>query len=184
MRELQRTCHFAHFDVASTEVALEPRKRFIETVEKVFRRATQSQEQREKERKTAAELQKIKKEQRAAKSLLILVGWFFLLWFWYEIIANFIMPICQTCVPRGLYDASYWPQYHIAGINPLIYAVTIERFRYHFLKVFSLFLPCCCQPCKGFRFSECRRNRIRVVPAPTVDMSAVQAVSHTHRTRL
>jgi hypothetical protein len=92
--------------------------------------------------KNAAEIKEIKKEQRAARSLMFLVGSYFSLWFFYEIVGNFIAPICD-CVPGVIYQASYWLQYHISAVNPMIYAVTIDGFRRHFLIFFSYLMPCC-----------------------------------------
>ncbi|XP_055338991.1 muscarinic acetylcholine receptor M3-like [Paramacrobiotus metropolitanus] len=92
--------------------------------------------------KQKSEMQEFRKEQRAVRSLLILVGVYFCLWFFYEMIGNFVGPICN-CVPDSVYRASYWIQYHISGVNPIIYAVTIERFRYHYQIFFSYIFPCC-----------------------------------------
>ncbi|GAU89895.1 hypothetical protein RvY_02391-1 [Ramazzottius varieornatus] len=106
--------------------------------------------------KNQAELAEIRKEQRATRSLMILVGTFFCLWFFYEIVANFADPICK-CISTEMYVASYWPIYHIASLNPMIYAITIERFRYHFKKFFSHLLPCCIRP-PGQELSK--KNRV------------------------
>lgn len=60
----------------------------------------------------------------------------------YEFIGNLLMPIFPD-IPLEVYQASYWPQYHISAINPIIYAVSIERFRYHYKIFFSYIFPCC-----------------------------------------
>ena len=100
-------------------------------------------QRKEQVNKNLAEIKEIKKEQRATRSLLILVGCFFVLWFSYELVGNFIMPICPDCVPSTIYQATYWIEYHISAINPLVYALTIERFKYHFQVFFSTVFPCC-----------------------------------------
>jgi 7 transmembrane receptor (rhodopsin family) len=130
----------------------------IATVGKTMEKVTEKQKGKEEHQKNAAEIKEIQKEQRAARSLMILVGTFFMMWFWYEIIGNFIAPICGDCVPTALYEASYWPLYHLAAVNPLIYAITIERFRHHFLVFYSHFLPCCVRnPNKD---STTKKNRV------------------------
>lgn len=119
--------------------------------------------------KNKAELQEFKKEQRAVRSLMVLVGTYFCLWFWYELIGNFVNPICNDCLPNEVYQASYWPQYHIAAINPIIYAITIERFRYHYRIVFSYILPCWVK-------HPTKVNRRKVAPT---SMAAVHSISQS-----
>lgn len=98
-------------------------------------------EKRQEERKVA--LLEFIREQKAARSLLIHIGIYFSFWIWYEIIGNFVKPICGGCVSFALFAASYWPQYHLCAINPVIYAITIERFRFHFATFFRRIFLCC-----------------------------------------
>lgn len=147
----------------------------VATIEKSLKKtAVKKVVKNDEDIKRNAEIKEIKKEQRATRSLLILVGSFLTLWVFYELIGNFIMPWCQSCISQELYQASYWPTYHLSAIDPLIYAITIERFRYHFLVFFSFILPWCVR----HPGQETKRAKNKVQPAKTSN-TGVRQVSST-----
>ncbi|OQV17376.1 putative Muscarinic acetylcholine receptor M3 [Hypsibius exemplaris] len=137
----------------------------VATVEKAVKAA----KKKDANANQTAEIKEIRKEQRATRSLMILVGTFLLLWLPYEVAAN-----CKTFLSTEVYQATYWPLFHLCAVNPIIYACTIERFRYHFLTVYSYILPCWIRhPAK----ESAQRNKVAPLSGSN---AAVHAPSDSH----
>lgn len=87
-------------------------------------------------------LSKIAKEQKAAKTLGIVVGVFCICWVPF-FVANVLYGICHDrCVyrPDIVFPIFTWLGYINSGMNPVIYACSMRDFRRAFAKI----LLCCC----------------------------------------
>lgn len=86
-------------------------------------------------------LSKIAKEQKAAKTLGIVVGVFILCWLPF-FITNLLFAMCKYCVfyPNILFPVFTWFGYLNSGMNPIIYALSMRDFRRAFSKI--LFMCC------------------------------------------
>ncbi|XP_055338744.1 histamine H3 receptor-like [Paramacrobiotus metropolitanus] len=120
-----------------------------------------------KDKRTA--IAEFRREQRTFRNLLILVGTYFSLWIWYEIISNFVQPVLfnfeHRSVSTTVFLAATWPQYHLHAIDPIIYAITIERFRYHFKLAFSRpFTSCSREPVPTVKSEEGKDSVSQAMP--------------------
>ena len=87
-------------------------------------------------------LSKLAKEQKAAKTLGIVMGVFCLCWVPF-FVTNVLYGICNVkCVyrPEILFPIFTWLGYLNSGMNPIIYAMSMRDFRRAFTKI----LFCCC----------------------------------------
>ena len=87
-------------------------------------------------------LSKLAKEQKAAKTLGIVMGVFCLCWVPF-FVTNVLWGICNIkCVyrPEILFPIFTWLGYLNSGMNPIIYAMSMKDFR----RAFSKILFCCC----------------------------------------
>ncbi|XP_055332303.1 octopamine receptor Oamb-like [Paramacrobiotus metropolitanus] len=87
------------------------------------------------------EAREIASAKGTTKSVLILVGVFAGLWLPWEFIGNFVIPICDDCVPLQLYQFAFWLQYHTYVVNAIVFGLTVERFRDYFRKVYRMIVP-------------------------------------------
>ncbi|GAB1607349.1 dopamine receptor 2-like [Argonauta hians] len=87
-------------------------------------------------------LSKIAKEQKAAKTLGIVVGVFILCWLPF-FITNLLLALCKTCVvhPEILFPIFTWFGYINSGMNPIIYALSMRDFRRAFSKIIFICCP-------------------------------------------
>ncbi|KAK6178148.1 hypothetical protein SNE40_012964 [Patella caerulea] len=86
-------------------------------------------------------LSKIAREQKAAKTLGIVVGVFIMCWLPF-FISNVLFGICNHCIssPDLLFSIFTWLGYINSGINPIIYALSMRDFR----RAFGKMLFVCC----------------------------------------
>lgn len=99
-------------------------------------------------------LSKLAKEQKAAKTLGIVVGVFILCWLPFFVL-NVILGICGTeCVysPEIIFPIFTWFGYINSGVNPIIYALSMRDFR----RAFGRIVFCCCPK---YRFYHNRRRQ-------------------------
>jgi hypothetical protein len=72
---------------------------------------------------------KFKSEQKAAKTLAIVVGCFILCWMPFFLILP-IGAFCKSCnIPKILFQVLFWMGYCNSAMNPLIYALSSREFR-------------------------------------------------------
>lgn len=99
-------------------------------------------------------LSKLAKEQKAAKTLGIVVGVFILCWLPFFVL-NIILGICGAeCVssPDIIFPVFTWFGYINSGVNPIIYALSMRDFR----RAFGRIVFCCCP---RYRFYHNRRRQ-------------------------
>ena len=99
-------------------------------------------------------LSKLAKEQKAAKTLGIVVGVFILCWLPFFVL-NIILGICGAdCVssPDIVFPIFTWFGYINSGVNPIIYALSMRDFR----RAFGRIVFCCCP---RYRFYHNRRRQ-------------------------
>ena len=111
-------------------------------------------------------LSKIAKEQKAAKTLGIVLGVFCICWVPYFVM-NVLFGICNTqCVKYAdiLFPIFTWLGYLNSGMNPVIYACSMRDFRRAFYKIL-----CCCFPA-AYKFKHMTRTK-QYTPEITVTTS-------------
>lgn len=99
-------------------------------------------------------LSKLAKEQKAAKTLGIVVGVFIICWLPF-FVTNVLLGICATaCVskPDVIMPIFTWFGYINSGVNPIIYALSMRDFR----RAFGRIIFCCCPK---YRFYQTRRRQ-------------------------
>jgi hypothetical protein len=99
-------------------------------------------------------LSKFAKEQKAAKTLGIVVGVFIICWLPF-FVTNFLLGICgDSCVrkPDIIMPIFTWFGYINSGVNPIIYALSMRDFR----RAFGRTIFCCCPK---YRFYQNRRRQ-------------------------
>ncbi|ESO94945.1 hypothetical protein LOTGIDRAFT_144771 [Lottia gigantea] len=97
-------------------------------------------------------LSKIAREQKAAKTLGIVVGVFIMCWLPF-FISNVLFGICNSCIssPDLIFSIFTWLGYINSGVNPIIYALSMRDFR----RAFGKMLFVCCPK---FRVKNRRRH--------------------------
>ena len=98
-------------------------------------------------------LSKIAKEQKAAKTLGIVIGVFCVCWVPF-FVTNALYGICKTkCVLHAevVFPVFNWLGYINSGMNPIIYACSMRDFRRSFSRIL-----CCCAPRRLKRVSKAR----------------------------
>ena len=101
-------------------------------------------------------LSKLAKEQKAAKTLGIVMGVFCICWVPF-FVTNVLYGICfLDCVPHAhiVFPIFTWLGYINSGMNPIIYACSMRDFRRAFTKI----LLCCCPRYSIIRTRTRRRN--------------------------
>lgn len=101
-------------------------------------------------------LSKLAKEQKAAKTLGIVMGVFCICWVPF-FVTNVLFGICAAkCVPHTpiVFPIFTWLGYINSGMNPIIYACSMRDFRRAFTKI----LLCCCPRYSLIRSRTRRRN--------------------------
>lgn len=99
-------------------------------------------------------LSKLAREQKAAKTLGIVVGVFILCWLPF-FVANVLFGLCNTaCViyPDILFPVFTWLGYINSGMNPVIYALSMRDFRRAFAKIL-------CMCCPKYRYVDRRKYK-------------------------
>ena len=99
-------------------------------------------------------ISKLAKEQKAAKTLGIVVGVFIICWLPF-FVTNVLIGICHTnCVsnPDVIMPIFTWLGYINSGVNPIIYALSMRDFR----RAFGRIIFCCCPK---YRFYQNRRRQ-------------------------
>ena len=102
-------------------------------------------------------LSKLAREQKAAKTLGIVMGVFCLCWVPF-FITNVLFGICGTdCVyrPEIIFPVFTWLGYLNSGMNPIIYAMSMRDFRRAFAKIL-----CSCCPRYAMQMAKRRRNKL------------------------
>jgi hypothetical protein len=86
-------------------------------------------------------LTKLAREQKAAKTLGIVVGVFIMCWLPF-FVTNVLLALCKDCItnPDVLFPVVTWLGYINSGMNPIIYALSMRDFR----RAFSKMIFCCC----------------------------------------
>ncbi|CAD5113094.1 DgyrCDS2287 [Dimorphilus gyrociliatus] len=92
-------------------------------------------------------LSKLAKEQKAAKTLGIVIGVFCICWVPFFVL-NVLTGLCSNCIKHGeiLFPVFTWLGYINSGMNPVIYACSMKDFRRAFSKIL---------------FHWCPKNRLR-----------------------
>ena len=80
----------------------------------------------------------LKKNKKIASSLFILVLMYAVCWTPYTV-SVIVMTLCDDCVNKDLFEFFNWLLWMNSSLNPLIYALTNERFRMHYKKMLC---PC------------------------------------------
>lgn len=98
-------------------------------------------------------ISKLAKEQKAAKTLGIVVGVFIFCWLPF-FVTNVLLGICADCVskPDIIMPIFTWFGYINSGMNPIIYALSMRDFR----RAFGRIIFCCCPK---YRFYQTRRRQ-------------------------
>ena len=113
-------------------------------------------------------LSKLAKEQKAAKTLGIVMGVFCLCWVPF-FVTNVLYGICNVkCIhrPEILFPIFTWLGYLNSGMNPIIYAMSMRDFR----RAFSKILFCCC-PRYGIMGKRRKRNKFNYSFSTTYTMT-------------
>ena len=98
-------------------------------------------------------LTKLAREQKAAKTLGIVVGVFIICWLPF-FVTNMLFGVCKLdCIanPEILYPVVTWLGYINSGMNPIIYALSMRDFR----RAFSKMVFCCCP---RYRYQQHQRT--------------------------
>lgn len=73
-------------------------------------------------------------DQKAAKTLAIIVGLFILCWLPFFTL-YLIRPFCEDCINQILFSVVFWIGYCNSAINPMIYALFSKDFRFAFKRI-------------------------------------------------
>ncbi|ESO90972.1 hypothetical protein LOTGIDRAFT_178787 [Lottia gigantea] len=82
------------------------------------------------------QMRKFNREQKAAKTLAIIVGAFILCWLPFFSI-YLIGAFCDDCIPAVLFSVLFWLGYCNSAINPCVYALFAKDFRFAFKKLLT-----------------------------------------------
>ncbi|XP_071090793.1 histamine H3 receptor-like [Haliotis cracherodii] len=82
----------------------------------------------------AARAQTVSRDQKAARSLFILVLVFGVCWLPFEILA-LVKSVCGDCVDPVLYEVSFWILWLNSTVNPALYPLLHRRFRSAFIQL-------------------------------------------------
>ena len=99
-------------------------------------------------------ISKLAKEQKAAKTLGIVVGVFIICWLPF-FVTNVLIGICgESCVVNVeiIMPIFTWLGYINSGVNPIIYALSMRDFR----RAFGRIIFCCCPK---YRYNQSRRRQ-------------------------
>lgn len=90
-------------------------------------------------KKKAGDLEKriLRRNQKAAQRLAVLVGVFVICWTPYTI-TTIVIAACGNCVEDHLYEALIWLQWANSVVNPFLYAFTTPRFRENYVSLLHL----------------------------------------------
>uniref|UniRef100_A0A8C3MM94 Uncharacterized protein n=1 Tax=Geospiza parvula TaxID=87175 RepID=A0A8C3MM94_GEOPR len=78
---------------------------------------------------------KLQRDKKIAKSLAIIVCVFAICWAPYSLLM-IIRGVCQRkCIPKSLYEATFWLLWINSSLNPFLYPLCHMRFRMAFLKI-------------------------------------------------
>ncbi|KAK6185856.1 hypothetical protein SNE40_008002 [Patella caerulea] len=92
------------------------------------------------------QMRKFNREQKAAKTLAIIVGAFIVCWLPFFSI-YLIGAFCDNCIPAVLFSVFFWLGYCNSAINPCVYALFARDFRFAFKKLLTCGIRR--QPCKS-----------------------------------
>ena len=124
-------------------------------------------------------LTKIAREQKAAKTLGIVMGVFFVCWVPF-FVANVLFGICKTdCVskPEVYFPIFTWLGYINSGMNPIIYALSMRDFRRAFARVL-------CSCCPRYRHGGRRRNNFYNSTLSTSSFTVAACLDRHHHTNI
>ncbi|XP_064614227.1 histamine H3 receptor-like [Liolophura sinensis] len=90
-------------------------------------------------KKKTGDLEKriLRRNQKAAQRLAVLVGVFVICWTPYTI-TTIVIAACGNCVDDHLYEALIWLQWANSVVNPFLYAFTTPRFRENYVRLLHL----------------------------------------------
>lgn len=89
-------------------------------------------------RNIKAQVKRFRMETKAAKTLAIIVGLFILCWLPFFTL-YLIRPFCEDCINPILFSIVFWIGYCNSAINPMIYALFSNDFRFAFKKIICRF---------------------------------------------
>lgn len=93
-------------------------------------------------------MQKFNREKKAAKTLAIIVGAFILCWMPF-FTTYLVDAFCDNCISPGVFSVVFWLGYCNSAMNPCVYALFSQDFRFAFRKLVT------CKCTKWYRHRQC-----------------------------
>ncbi|XP_072171182.1 beta-1 adrenergic receptor-like [Diadema setosum] len=139
--------------------------------------------QRSKMAALTSRAKQLRKDTKAATTLLIVIGTFLLCWLPHSVTMLFIGFKVDNLLPDDVYVVSTWFAMLNSACNPFIYGITNKHFRDAFKRTLRFVLPAFCKVCVRAQVESELSMGATVSPSPARTCNARQLDARLHRPR-